>query len=171
MSQKKKPLTERWNANRIKMARKGYTMIVTMIGPQHLIKDGVDAVYVKNGKDMMNWLADYYPTIHQSQAAREAQGVCVSYEHLDTAFTDPEVRRIDEAVMIWRLVDLNNKSNLWVAMQDALKKRFKWPNGHFTSIESLTGIDYSAPEDAVYGVTFRKEHIKGADAKNLLILC
>jgi len=167
------PFTERWGVNRIKMARKGYTLIVTMIGPKSLIKDGVDSIYVKNGSDMMDWLKDYHPTVHHSPAAREAQGVTVSYEHLD-AFTGPNVRPIDDAILIWRLVDFNNpdaKGNPWVNMQNALRERFGWTNGHFTSIESLTGVDYSAPEDAVYGVRFRKEHIKGAETKNLLILC
>ena len=169
-----RPFTERWGVNDIKMARKGYTLIVTMIGPKSLIKDGVDFIYVKNGVDMMNWLKDYHPAIHDSPAAREAQGVVVSYTRIDTVSTDPGSRHIDEALMVWRLVDLNDpdaRGNPWVTMQNALRERFGWPNGHFTKIESLMGIDYSAPEDAVYGVTFRKEHIKGADAKNLLILC
>ena len=168
------PFTERWSTNRIKMARKGYTLIVTMVGPKSLIKDGVDSIYVKNGVDMMDWLKDYHPAIHHSPAAREAQGVVVSYEHLDTVSTDPGVRHIDDAILVWRLIDFNNpaaRGNPWVTMQNTLRERFGWPNGHFTSIESLTGIDYSAPEDAVYGVTFRKEHVRGAEAKNLLILC
>jgi len=168
-----RPLTERWGENEIKMARKGYTLLVTMIGPNSLIKDGVDFIYVKNGQDMMSWLQDYHPAVYHSPAAREAQGVCVSYTHLDSLSQEPRVV-IDEAVMIWRLVDFNNpdaKGNPWVTMQNALRERFGWPNGHFTKIQSLTGIDYSAPEDAVYGVTFRKEHVKGAEAKNLLILC
>lgn len=170
-----RPLTERWGVNELKMARKGYTLLVTMIGPNSLIKDGVNFIYVKTGKDMMGWLQDYHPAIYHSPAAREAQGITVSFTHSDSLFdAKTPVTVIHETLMVWRLIDLNDpaaKSNPWVTMQNALRERFGWPNGHFTSIESLTGIDYSAPQDAVYGVTFREEHVSNAETKNLLILC
>ena len=169
-----RPLTKRWSVKEIKMARKGYKLLVTMIGPKSLVKDGVDFFYAKNGIDMMGWLKECYPAIYISPSLRADQGVAISYAHIDTAYDEPTTQPIHEAVMIWRLVDFNNpntKGNPWVTVQNALRERFGWPNGHFTKIESLTGIDYSAPEDAVYGVTFRKEHVKGAEAKNLLILC
>ena len=170
-----RPLTERWGVNELKMARKGYTLLVTMIGPNSLIKDGVDFIYAKTSEDMMAWLNDYHPAVYNSPAAREAQGVTVSFTHINSLFdAKTPVTVIHETLMVWRLIDLNDpvaKSNPWVTMQNALREHLGWPKGHFTKIQSLTGIDYSAPEDAVYGVTFRKEHVRDAEFKNLLILC